>query len=155
MSETPKKSPWGKVQYCEKLYPGVYDVNTAGHGGIMVKNAVADKILSPAAQKEGFNERGFLNFEEDTQAAVVERELLDKGLWAGPPRYDNIADYEEIINHSLKLCNPEYWQAREKALAARGKSDKPSLLGQVKVNQETLQNQSDIHTTIKKEAATL
>ena len=158
MSEKPKRSPWGKVQYCEELYPGVYDVNTARHGGIMVKNAVADKILSPAAQKEGFKERGFLNFEEDTQAAVVERELLDKGLWGGPPRYENINDYEEMINDSLRLCNPEYWQARKTFVNERAsgeKAGKPSILSQTKENQELLRNQSGNTITAKKENVSL
>lgn len=138
MSETPKNSPWGKVQFCEELYPGVYDVSTAGHGGIMVKNNIVDSVLSPTAQKCGFKEKGYLNFEEDCQANVVERELIDKGLWEGSPRFESKADYEELIDNSLKQWNPEYWQAREKtineATTAHGSTDQPgktSILAQL------------------------
>ena len=35
--EAPPYSPWGKVQECETLCPGVYSVSTPGHGGIMVR----------------------------------------------------------------------------------------------------------------------
>lgn len=158
MSATPKKSPWGKIQYCEELYPGVYDVSTASHGGIMVRNNIVNNILSQAAQKEGFKEKGFLNFEEDTQSAVAERELLDKGLWGGPPRFDNITDYEDMINDSLKLYNPEYWQAREKSIngiVLSEKTGKPSLIVQAKENQETIKNQNENHISTKQKKETV
>lgn len=155
MSDTIKHSPWGKVQYCEEMYPGVFDVSTAGHGGIMVKNDIAAAILSPTAQKCGFKEKGYLNFEEDCQAAVVERELLDKGLWDVPPRYENKADYEEMINNSLKNHNPEYWQAREKsiseAVATHGKPEKTSLLTQLEEKSKEVKP----HTSSKKDSIEL
>ena len=31
----PEQSPWGEVQHCRELCPGVFQVSTAGHGGIM------------------------------------------------------------------------------------------------------------------------
>ena len=45
-----KSSPWGEVQNCETLCPGVFLVSTASHGGTMVANEVA-AVLSPAAKK--------------------------------------------------------------------------------------------------------
>ena len=149
MSGKPKKSPWGKVQYCEVLYPGVYDVSTAKKGGIMVHKNAVDILLSPAAQKCGFKAKGFLNFTEDAGSAVVERELLDKGLWTVPARFEDKADYEATINESLKKYSPEYWQKRESGL-------KPSLLAQAKENREVIKNQSvNTHTEQKDKAELL
>jgi len=39
--EAPPYSPWGKVQECETLCPGVYSVSTPGHGGVMVRRGAA------------------------------------------------------------------------------------------------------------------
>ena len=41
--EAPPYSPWGKVQECETLCPGVYSVSTPGHGGVMVRRELAEK----------------------------------------------------------------------------------------------------------------
>ena len=41
MFHAPKSSPWGEVQSCETLCPGVFLVSTASHGGTMVANEVA------------------------------------------------------------------------------------------------------------------
>ena len=46
----------------------------------------AAAILSPAAKKCGFKDKGYLCFEEDAQESVVLRELLDKKLWKVPDR---------------------------------------------------------------------
>ena len=55
MFHAPKSSPWGEVQNCETLCPGVFLVSTASHGGTMVANEVA-AVLSPAAKKCGFKD---------------------------------------------------------------------------------------------------
>lgn len=109
----PKTSPWGKVQTCDVLCPGVFLVSTASHGGTMVSREVA-AFLSLAAQKCGFRQGGYLCFEEDTQEEVVFRELLDKKLWAIPDRIRDKAAFEENINQSLRRYNPAYWRARER-----------------------------------------
>ena len=41
MYQEPNKSPWGAVQTCDTLCPGVFLVSTASHGGTMVSNDVA------------------------------------------------------------------------------------------------------------------
>lgn len=132
MFEPPKKSPWGDIQHCEVMCPGVFSVDTAGHGGIMVKNEVATGLLSPAARKCGFKEKGFTCFEEDTQAHVVMRELLDKKLWNIPPRVTDKVEFEKGLNASIKEYNPEYWQAREKAQAKATKMSKETTPKQKK-----------------------
>ena len=81
ISDEPKLSPWGAVQHCEIMNTGIYSVDTASHGGIMIKEEYAKEILSPEALRCGFRENGYLNFEEDCAAAVAEREFLDKEIW--------------------------------------------------------------------------
>ena len=117
MYQGPSKSPWGKVQTCDLLCPGVFLVSTAGHGGTMVSKEVA-AFLSPAAKRCGFQRGGYLCFEEDTQEEVVLRELLDKKLWKIPERIRDKAAFEENINLSIRRYNPEYWRARQSGLEA-------------------------------------
>ena len=62
MYQEPVKSPWGKVQTCDLLCPGVFLVSTASHGGTMVSKEVA-AFLSPAAKRCGFQRGGYLCFE--------------------------------------------------------------------------------------------
>ena len=47
--EAPSYSPWGNIQECETLCPGVYSVSTPGHGGIMVHRELAEKIFRKEA----------------------------------------------------------------------------------------------------------
>ena len=113
MYRKPSDSPWGLVVRCDTLCPGVYSVSTAGHGGIMVQIDAARRLLSPEAQTVGFQAGGYLNFEEDCDAPVVLRELMDSGIIA--PRTDNYfrpGEYEACIDRSLQRWNPAYWQAR-------------------------------------------
>ena len=117
MYQGPEKSPWGKVQTCDMLCPGVFLVSTANHGGTMVSNEVA-AFLSPAAKRGGFKRGGYFCFEEDTQEDVVLRELLDKKLWRIPDRIKDRAAFEENIDRSIRRYNPEYWRARQSGLEA-------------------------------------
>ncbi len=105
----PKTSPWGDVQTCDTLCPGVYLVSTASHGGTMFSKDMA-AVLSPAAQKCGFKQGDYLCFEEDCQEDVALRELLDKKLWEVPDRIKDKAAFEENINKSIREYNPDYWR---------------------------------------------
>ena len=119
MSERPSLSPWGKIQNYKTYYPSVYGVITEGHGGIMVSEKTADELLSPAALKCGFKERGFICFEEDCQASVVIREMLDKNLLKIPAHFtEGKEKYNETINASLIRWNPEYWEETGNTLPA-------------------------------------
>lgn len=120
MYRKPSDSPWGLVVRYDTLCPGVYSVSTAGHGGIMVQIDAARRLLSPEAQTVGFQAGGYLNFEEDCDAPVVLRELMDSGIIA--PRTDNYfrpGEYEACIDQSLQHWNPAYWQARQERLSVR------------------------------------
>ena len=108
----PEKSPWGDVDSCDILCPGVFMVSTPGHGGTMVSKEVA-AFLSPAALKCGMRANGFICYEEDCQESVVLRELLDKKMWCIPERIKDTAAFEENINESLRKYNPDYWRWRE------------------------------------------
>jgi len=113
--QQPEKSPWGEVQTCDTLCPGVFLVSTASHGGTMIAKDMA-AALSPAARKCGFRQGGYLCFEEDSQESVALRELLDKKLWAVPDRIKDKAAFEENINKSIREYNPDYWRARQTGL---------------------------------------
>lgn len=117
MYQEPQKSPWGRVQTCDILCPGVFLVSTASHGGTMVSNELVS-MLSPAARKCGFQRGGYLCYEEDSQENVVLRELLDKKLWSIPERIRDKAAFEENINQSIREYNPEYWRSRKRGQEA-------------------------------------
>ena len=115
MYQQPEKSPWGEVQTCDTLCPGVFLVSTASHGGTMIAKDMA-AALSPAARKCGFRQGGYLCFEEDSQESVALRELLDKKLWTVPDRIKDKAAFEENINMSIRKYNPDYWRSRQTGL---------------------------------------
>jgi len=84
-TEVGNHSPWGKVQTSNQFADGVYEISTAGHGGIMIRETDAKNLLSPETVAVGGSEYGWLYFEEDEAAPVVIRELLDRGIPATPP----------------------------------------------------------------------
>ena len=81
----------------------------------MVQHDAAD-FLSSAARKCGWDKGGYLCYEEDCDAAIVYRELLDKKLLEKPPWIKDAKAFEETINRSLMEYNPKYWEARQRAL---------------------------------------
>ena len=109
--EVPSYSPWGKVQECETLCPGVYSVSTPGHGGIMVRRELAEKIFRKEAMGCGFIASGYLCFEEDNDAQVALREL-DVYKRQQPSRSAGIA---EIVNlrfigiSALPTLSRKFW----------------------------------------------
>ena len=115
MFNQPEKSPWGDIDWCDTLCPGVFMVATPSHGGIMVSSDLA-AILSPAARKCGMRSNGWLCFEEDTAENIVLRELLDKKLWNIPDRIKNRTAFEENINDALREYHPDYWRSRQTGL---------------------------------------
>ena len=113
----PPYSPWGEIQHCEELCSGVYQVSTASHGGVMAKLSVASKLFSTAVRQYSFIEGGYLCFEEDCEAPVAIRELMDKGLYKAPVnQYYGPGEYEAAIDRSIQRYQPEYWAYRERKL---------------------------------------
>ena len=121
----PMYSPWGKNQHCKMLCPHVFSVDTASHGGIMVSTMAAKSIFSEAALQCAFREAGYYCFEEDCAATVALRELMDKKMIQAPVngRFAPGA-YEAVINSSVQIHHPEYWQAREKAISEQKRQAK-------------------------------
>ena len=117
MFREPKDSPWGMVDYCDTLRPGVYLVYTPEHGGIMVSREIED-FMSPAARRYGQRKNGYLCFEQDADEDIVLRELLDKKLWNIPDRVRDRAAFEENINAALRKHHPQYWRSRENGRVA-------------------------------------
>ena len=108
MIELPRFSPWGPVQHCSILCSGVFEVDTARHGGIMVLRSAVDDVLSKPAQDCGFWENGYLCFEEDADAQIVLRELLDQHWIEAPERFTP-SEYDTLINQSIEHWHPDYW----------------------------------------------
>jgi len=115
MYTKPNKSPWGDIDWCETLCPGVFMVATPSHGGIMVSKDMT-AVLSPAARKCGLRANNHLCFEEDGDEHIVLRELLDKKLWDIPARIKDRAAFEENINDAVRRYHPEYWRTRRVGL---------------------------------------
>ena len=66
MIAAPSTTIWGRVQHREKLANGVYSVETASHGGVVVHHLVADKYISDKAKAIIGNPDGaWYSFEED------------------------------------------------------------------------------------------
>ena len=114
----PSTSPWGEVQTCEPLLPGVYSVITANHGGIMALQELAKTIFRNEARACGFIDGSYLCFEEDFDAPVALQELIDKGRYTAPVnQFFGPGEFEKVISQSLQTYHPEYWQVREKMQA--------------------------------------
>ena len=110
-----RRSPWGEVQACDKLCPGVFMVSAAEQGGVMVTRDMT-AAFSPAAMKRGVKFNDFVCFGENGAKDVALRELLDKKLWVVPGKAKDRADFEESINKSLREHSPDYWRSRQKGL---------------------------------------
>lgn len=119
--EAPDDSPWGEIQTREALCSGAYSISTAGHGGVMVRRELAEKVFRKEARECGFVEGAWLCYEEDCDGPVALRELMDKKLYQAPVnQYFRPGEYEAVINRSLQTYHPEYWQARAKDLKEKG-----------------------------------
>lgn len=129
----PQDSPWGEIQTRETLCPGAYSVSTAGHGGVMVRRELAEKVFRKEALNCGFTEGAYLCFEEDCDEPVALRELMDKGMYQAPvnERFAPGA-YEALINDSLQTFHAAYWQAREKTLAEKAQLPKKKDRGEAR-----------------------
>ena len=115
----PTYSPWGEVQNYTLIAKGIFDVNTASHGGILILTEYADHLLTEDARKCGSVCGCYLCFEEDCAAPVALRELMDRGLMEAPVNnHFAPGEYSRIIDESLQRWYPDYWKDHEKGLTA-------------------------------------
>ena len=83
----------------------------------MVRADRASEILSASARRIGFREHGYLCFEEDCDAPVALRELMDRGLMDAPVNnHFAPGEYSRIIDESLQRWHPKYRDDHEKGL---------------------------------------
>lgn len=76
------------------------------------------KIFSKEAAACGFQENGYICFEEDCAATVAIRELMDRGIYQAPVNeYYNAGEYSSMIDDSIRRYYPDYWRKREKQLS--------------------------------------
>lgn len=61
------KSPWGKIQHSNEMAPGIYEIYTAGHGGIFVEKHLRNKIPN-GFRTTKYSKGGF--FEEDCDCVI-------------------------------------------------------------------------------------
>ena len=66
------KTIWGTTQHQQKLATGVYIVDTASHGGIIVRQDVADQLISKKVRNlvRPTLAYGWYHFEEDCDWAA-------------------------------------------------------------------------------------
>lgn len=105
MNETiisaPSTTIWGQVQHREKLANGVYSVETARHGGVVVHHLVADKYISDKAKAIiGERDGAWYSFEEDCDVYLFAYENPD----IIPERWRQY-DFKEGVQHWF----PEYF----------------------------------------------
>ena len=137
-----RSTPWGSAQESISISRGVSFVSTASHGGIMVTRAAADKLLSEHAKKRGMHWSGYLCYEEDCDAAIVEydsSELRSKAILMGVYGENRTEQHvKETAYKSLSFWNADYlldagvapepasyeeWKARKEADTLRANKD--------------------------------
>lgn len=131
MYQKPIFSPWGCVEVCDALCPGVFQVGAEDGVGTLVALDVS-AALSPAARRCGFRVGRYLCYEE-YQEDVVLRELLDKGLWRVPARVRDKAAFVENIDRLVRAYSPAYWRSRQRGReAARAEARPAPVLGEAR-----------------------
>ncbi len=86
----------------------------------MVSRKLAEKVFRKEAESCGFTEGAYLCFEEDCDAQVALRELMDKKLFQAPVNeHFSPGQYEAVINESVRTFHPEYWKVREKGMEGK------------------------------------
>jgi hypothetical protein len=107
-------TPWGRAQYSQTLERGVTFYGTAGHGGLSVTFAWAEKNLTPHAIMLGSVYAGKLWYEEDCQINIVFYEDPDLFQRMMGKRLDR-----DKFGESIRTWNPEYFDKEYQDACAR------------------------------------
>jgi hypothetical protein len=99
-------SPWGSIQHRKTIQDGIVVVDTAGHGGIMIRKDVAEQYLSKQARKKGVRYHDYFTYEEDCDYAIPVYEL--RHLWNKFYKDKTEDEIELSLMKSLSLWNPDY-----------------------------------------------
>lgn len=96
-------TPWGDAQTKQQLDEGIFLVQTAQHGGLLVKISRAKELLSEKAVKIGIPWNDFLAFEQDHDMMVVFYEHPELYPWVEEELTAKFAE------DSLRQHHPEYF----------------------------------------------
>lgn len=99
---------WGTAQSKTEIVPHVWWVSTAGHGGIMIAKATAERELTPQAVTRGVVYGGYLCYEEDCLYALI---AFEKPQWfMGKPfnPITTVADIQQTAFENISAWNADY-----------------------------------------------
>jgi hypothetical protein len=96
-------TPWGRAVTMQKLAEGIFWVETADNGGLLIEVAQARMLLSEQALKMGLAWEHFLAYEQEHAMSVV--------FYEHPELYPWVEEEltEKLAADSLRLSNPGYF----------------------------------------------
>jgi len=97
-------TPWGMALTKQELAEGIFWVETAEHGGLLIVATQARELLSEQALKLGQPWENFLAFEQEQDMPVVFYEHPELYPWVEEELTVKLA------GDSLRLSHPEYFQ---------------------------------------------
>ena len=110
-------TPWGVSSRQTHITNGVWFVETARHGGILVRRLVAHTLLSPEAITRGQSWGSWLAYEEDCDWSLFayEQPLLYAAACtepSSPPR--TAEEIQQVARECLSVWHPDYLARVEK-----------------------------------------
>jgi Domain of unknown function (DUF7007) len=110
-------TPWGISSHQTQITNGVWLVDTASHGGILVRRRVAHTLLTPEAIARGMSWASWLVYEEDCDWSLFayEQPLLYAAACTKqgyPPR--TAEEMQQAARECLLLWHPDYLARAEK-----------------------------------------
>lgn len=96
-------TPWGVAQETQQLEEGVFWVETAGYGGLLIETAQAKATLSEKALRIGRPWHDFIAFEQEHDMMVVFYEHPEWYLWAEEELTEKLAE------DSIRQHHPQYF----------------------------------------------
>lgn len=96
-------TPWGIALTTQELAEGIFWVETATHGGLLIDKMQANILLSDKALKIGQPWETFLAYEQEYAMLVV--------FYEHPELYPWIEEdlTEKLAEDNLRLSHPEYF----------------------------------------------
>lgn len=96
-------TPWGVALDTQQLEEGVFWVETAGHGGLLIEAAQAKAMLSEQARQIGRSWHDFIAFEQEHDMMVVFYEHPEWYPWAEEELTEKLAE------DSIRQHHPQYF----------------------------------------------
>jgi hypothetical protein len=139
----PESTLWGEIQTRTEIHPGVWEIESPGHGGYMVA-AQRRRLLTLAAQALAEVWSGYLCFEEDLKWAVLFVDVPDLREPMRKGRGCSIDRLKELAIQTLSGFHPSFlldrgvtpeptayaaWHARQEELRRRQARDPDLIIG--------------------------